>query len=55
VTGVTIGGAQATNLAITQVGTQITCTTPAGTAGQADIVIEGLTASTTAAKAVTYQ
>jgi hypothetical protein len=54
VTGVTIGGAQATNLAITQVGTQITCTTPAGTAGQADIVIEGPTASTTAPKAVTY-
>lgn len=54
VTAVTIGGVAATNVAVAQVGTQITCTAPAGTAGQADIVIEGPTASTTAAKAVTY-
>ena len=54
-TGITVGGVAATNVVVTNVGTQITCTTPAGTAGQQDVVVQGPLASATQAKAFTYE
>ena len=54
-TGVTVGGVAATGVTVTNAGTQITCTTPAGTAGQQDVVVQGPLASATQAKAFTYE
>lgn len=54
-TGVTVGGVAATGVTVTNVGTQITCTTPAGTPGQQDVVVQGPLASVTQAKAFTYE
>lgn len=54
VSGVTIGGAAATNVVVHDAET-VTCTTPAGTAGARDIVIHDDSGDVTATGAFTYQ